>query len=88
MSADWNPRYQAYAHAHGEADAEAMLAADRERYPGGCMTGFVLWLRERWDEFFHATDGEVPSSNDRALAVYHHEKSFDTWVTTSFPAPV
>lgn len=38
------PTYRAYAHAQGQPCAEAQLRADQERYPGGCMTGFVLWM--------------------------------------------
>jgi len=37
----WNPRYVAYATAHGRAPGE-MLAADEAEFPGGRMTGFVL----------------------------------------------
>jgi len=40
---DWNPRYVAYAECHGRAPAD-MLKYDRERWPGGCMCGFILWM--------------------------------------------
>lgn len=39
---EWNPRYIAYAEAHGRSPEE-QLAADRVAYPGGCMAGFILW---------------------------------------------
>ncbi len=40
----YNPRYLEYCEAHGHAgDPEGQLAADRERYPGGCMCGYILW---------------------------------------------
>lgn len=28
-----------------------MLARDRVKWPGGCMCGFMLWVRERWGEW-------------------------------------
>jgi hypothetical protein len=47
----WNPRYLAYAKAHGhEGDPEGMLEHDREAWPGGCMCGFMLWIQARWSE--------------------------------------
>lgn len=42
----WNPIYLAYATAHGRTP-EAQLAADRATYPGGNMTGFILWVSRR-----------------------------------------
>lgn len=45
----WNPVYVAYARAH-DAHPSVMLEADRVRYPGGVMLGFLRWVsraRER-----------------------------------------
>jgi hypothetical protein len=47
----WNPRYVIYAYAHDKRTPEEMGDFDRERYPGGCMTGFILWMDEQWAEF-------------------------------------
>jgi hypothetical protein len=58
-----NPRYLAYCRAHGESDPEAMLERDREAWPGGCMTGFVLWI------------GEMK----RGMAKTHPEAMFRGW---------
>ena len=44
------PRYSAYCRAHGR-DPESMLAHDRERFPGGKMAGFIVWLRREWSAF-------------------------------------
>jgi hypothetical protein len=38
-----NPRYLAYCRAHGRTPAE-MLEHDDKEWPGGKMTGFILWL--------------------------------------------
>lgn len=43
---EWNPIYVAYAKAHGRSP-EAMLAHDRERWPGGAMAGFMIWNSKR-----------------------------------------
>ena len=46
-----NPIYRAYATAHGKTPEE-MLERDKEAYPGGCMTGFILWVSARMQEYF------------------------------------
>jgi len=38
--------YMCYAHAHGRTIAE-QRELDREQWPGGCMTGYILWHRRR-----------------------------------------
>lgn len=38
-----NPRYAAYARAHGMAP-EAMIEHDRAQWPAGPMCGFLLWM--------------------------------------------
>lgn len=52
--AQWNPRYVAYCAAHGVDDPDVMRARDAERWPGGKMCGFILWMRERKAEFVKA----------------------------------
>jgi hypothetical protein len=47
----WNPRYLAYCRSQGEADPEAMMALDAQRFPGGCMSGFCCWIQDKWREF-------------------------------------
>ena len=39
----FNPRYTAYASAHGKTPDE-MLEHDRAEWPGGCMCGFLVWI--------------------------------------------
>lgn len=42
----WNPRFVAYAAAHGRTP-DAQTAHDDAAYPGGHMAGFILWASER-----------------------------------------
>ncbi len=73
----WNPRYLAYCYAHGVPDPDAMLELDRERWPGGVMCGFILWINARWAEWreLQNIDRDYPLSPvDQAM--------FDLWLFT------
>lgn len=52
----WNPRYVLYARYHGMTP-EAVYKRDDTKYPGGRMTGFLLWISEM-EEAFHRTSPE------------------------------
>lgn len=58
-----NPRYVCYATVHRKTP-DAMLAADRERFPGGHMAGFMIWIRQRWHEYrgAHGIHPDAPIS--------------------------
>ena len=43
MNKDWNPRYVAFALAHGKSPMQQMID-DEKRWPGGVMCGFILWM--------------------------------------------
>jgi len=51
-----NPRYVAYAQAHGKTPVK-MLAHDRAAWPGGCMCGFILWMAEQKRAFWKECPG-------------------------------
>ena len=46
-----NPRYAAYAQAHGKTPSE-MMEHDRAAWPGGCMCGFIVWMSEQKQAFW------------------------------------
>lgn len=49
-----NPRYVAYAHSCGMSP-EKTLRADRAKYPGGRMAGFIVWNMQRIAEYLAET---------------------------------
>lgn len=75
--ADWNPRYVAYAVAHGR-DPERMLAVDRRR--GAVMTGFCRWISRQLRAF--ADVSPVAVRRGRLVADYtlRDHAAFDTWL--------
>lgn len=58
---EWNPRYVAYAAAHGRTPDE-MLAHDVEAFSGAKMLGFILWIGARWRTWraLHGYDSYTP----------------------------
>lgn len=46
----WNPRYVWYAQAYSRSP-ENQLAHDKQEWVGGCMTGFILWIQDKWKIF-------------------------------------
>jgi hypothetical protein len=71
----WNTRYVQWARAHGNT-AEKQLVADEEAWPGGKMTGFVLWMSNRWEEWRFVNNRK----HDTILSAEDH-RAFDTWLT-------
>jgi hypothetical protein len=43
---DWNPRFVLYAKSRGLSPDDA-LAQDAKDYPGGRMTGFLVWSNDK-----------------------------------------
>ena len=72
MSDQWNPYYIAYAKAHG-MNPEEMMLHDKEEHTGGVMTGFILWMSKKRDEFhalrpdcFFDSTSYAPITNHKA----------------------
>lgn len=72
----YQPRYLAYCQAHGMTP-EAMDAHDEERFPGGCMTGYILWIGDRWAEW-----AKVNGRKDQQRTAADHA-SFDAWLSSA-----
>lgn len=45
-----NPNYIQYCNFYGN-DPELQLEIDSKLYPGGCMTGYILWISDRVREY-------------------------------------
>jgi hypothetical protein len=73
----WNPFFVAYAHCHGLGPAQ-MLKHDRKHWPGGCMCGFMVWMRKRWDEW-HELKGLV---RYKAILARSDYDDFSRWLST------
>jgi hypothetical protein len=70
----WNPRYVQYALAHRKTP-EQMIEADKERWPGGHMAGFMIWISQRKSEFYEA---HPEAFLDRYRISDH--KAWDDWI--------
>ena len=71
----YQPRYAAYARAHGKTP-EQMAGHDEEQWPGGCMCGFILWIGDRWREWRKLKG----YSHNWILSEADHVE-FDAWLT-------
>lgn len=67
------PRYRAYSRAQGSATPMDQLARDTVCWPGGNMTGFILWCGQRWAEWRALTGRTAPAD----LADH---AAFDAWL--------
>ena|SRR3990167_9693146 len=67
----WQPRYLAYARAHG-LSPEEMLAQDREAWPGGLMAGYITWINDEWADF--------DRDNGRPVHNPEYHARFDGWL--------
>ena len=62
----WNPRYIAYARAHGHEPGD-QFAHDKTERPAGCMTGFILWISQAWRDFEIETGQKLPVVDSRGI---------------------
>jgi len=73
----WNPRYVEYARVLGRPP-EDQIEQDRKDWPGGCMVGFILWLGQKWKEWYQSIGvGHLPLDQRR---YYQDHKAFDLWL--------
>lgn len=76
---DWNPRYVAFARANKRTPDEQVVF-DRKAYPGGSMTGFILWISERRREFFEAHPEAFLSSAKGDSHAIADTAAWDRWL--------
>ena len=69
----YQPRYVAYATAHSKTPDD-MLAIDTQAYPGGCMTGFLIWIGKQLAK----ARKEHPNWFLNSTLVNHAE--YDSWL--------
>jgi hypothetical protein len=74
MAKSWNPRYLAYCY---PCSPQNQLALDRKLYPGGCMTGFILWVKARWREFDQMKGQRADDPDSRTD---QKMREFDGWL--------
>lgn len=74
---EWNRRYIAYATAHGMTP-EAMLENDREKWPGGCMAGYILWINKAWEDFTRLQG--FRHREEVLLGLDDPHRKFDAWL--------
>jgi len=70
---EWNPRFRAYANAQGRTPAE-QLDHDREAWPGGHMTGYILWMADRRRALRAA--GRIPRDLDLWLLDADNQRAY------------
>jgi len=71
----WNQRYVAYAADQGREPTE-QLRHDQEVWRGGSMTGFTIWISQRWREWRAA---KKRGAHEPLSAEDHNE--FDRWIS-------
>lgn len=71
---DFHSRWVAYARSHGR-EPEAQLAYDRERWPGGSLAGYTIWIGARWREWADQ------ANRDRMRLTDADHAAFDAWLT-------
>jgi hypothetical protein len=73
----WNPRYAAFAKAHGRTPEEQSVFDDA-KWPGGVMTGFILWVSQQQREAHAAGAGGIVRDLN-GLHVWKQDQ-WDAWL--------
>jgi hypothetical protein len=75
MTTKYQPRYRLYAKSQGRTPFQ-QLAFDDKKWPGGRSIGFILWMREKWNEWFEQSG--LPRGEFEYRTLY--TKEFDAWL--------
>lgn len=73
----FNPRYTLYAKAFGN-DPDQQLDVDKRNWPGGCMTGFIIFIGRAWRVFAHLH--RCNHMADIHLLIPDVDRQFDIWL--------
>lgn len=76
MTEKYQFRYLVYCRKNGNNTPEEQLKIDENKYPGGLMCGFILWIREKINEFYKL---RPDCFIDRHTLTNH--KEFDTFLS-------
>jgi len=79
MPYTFQPRFVAYAKAHGK-EPQDQLDFDRDEYPSACMMGFILWIGSKWEEFAILKGCKGDYRNSELLVRDEFQKEFDAWI--------
>jgi hypothetical protein len=80
-----NSRYAAYCIAHGASSPDEMMDQDRIAWPGGKMCGFILWMKEKWGDWYKAAPSRGRKPNPILTEADHDD--FDKWLWENLPLP-
>jgi len=72
----YQSRYLAYCTLTGDKTPEEIMERDEKQWPGGRMTGFILWVNERWGKWYEIA---YPEGKPEVLTCKDHE-NFDKWL--------
>jgi hypothetical protein len=61
-----------------------MLEYDRARWPGGVMTGYILWIAARWADWCTARGFKNQDVAALVLGDQMHP-NFDAWLAEEIP---
>lgn len=73
-----NPRYLAYCRSKGNTP-EQQSQIDLVDYPGGKMTGFILWTKQHWMDFYRENELD-PNGIYSGI-----QEEFDKWLNNKYP---
>lgn len=74
METGYQPRYVAYAKAHGKTPDE-MMEHDNWHQSGGCMLSYIFWITAHWREWDALTKHVGPHSDADCA-------KFDEWLAS------
>ena len=86
MANKYQPFYVVYAKSHGR-EPDDMWDHDKERWPGGKMCGYILWMGERMRAWYNLT--HHPRVKDSNATLWPEERTqFHEWLMNTDQPPL